>query len=91
MDNQSHYVVDAAKYCPVKDGVVCTSVMLTGREGVHRLQHFDFDTSDGSVQQKISADLPPMQPEYDNAFLLVELCICKSHLLFSVHLQYSFY
>ena len=67
----------AAKYCPVTNGVMCTCIVVTGREGVWRLQHFDLDTTSDEVMAKVSSDHPPMQPEFNNEFVLVELSVGK--------------
>ena len=64
-----------AKYCPVRDGVVRTCVVVTGREGVWRLQNFDLDSSDSEVKEKVVSDFPPMQPENQSEFVLVELSL----------------
>ena len=64
-----------AKYCPVRDGVVRTCVVVTGREGAWRLQNFDLDSSDSEVKEKVVSDFPPMQPENQSEFVLVELSL----------------
>ena len=54
---------------------MCTCVVVTGREGVWRLQNFDLDSSDSEVKEKVLSDFPPMQPETQSEFVLVELSL----------------
>ena len=54
-----------------------TCVVVTGREGVWRLQNFDLDSSDSEVNDKVVSDFPPMQPENQSEFVLVELSLGK--------------
>ena len=54
---------------------MCTCVVVTGREGVWRLQNFDLDSSDSEVKKKVLSDFPPMQPENQSEFVLVELSL----------------
>jgi len=52
-------------------------VVVTGREGVWRLQNFDLESSDSEVKEKVVSDFPPMQPENQSEFVLVELSLGK--------------
>lgn len=54
-----------------------TCVVVTGREGVWRLQNFDLESSDSEVKEKVVSDFPPMQPENQSEFVLVELSLGK--------------
>ena len=52
-----------------------TCVVVTGQEGVWHLQNFDLDSSDSEVKEKVVSDFPPMQPENQSEFVLVELSL----------------
>ena len=67
----------AAKYSPVRNDMVRTCIVVTGREGVWRLQNFDLGSSDSEIEEKMASDFPPMQPEFANEFVLVELTVGK--------------
>lgn len=57
-------------------GKVFMSITAAGREGIWRLQNFDFRASTADVEKGMEDDLGSLQPENDN-FFLVEIQIGK--------------
>ena len=61
-----------AKCCTVKSGKAVTSIIVvSGRDGVWRLQNMELESSD-DVQSRLLAELPMFQPEWNGDFVLVE-------------------
>ena len=50
-------------YCPVKKGIITTSISANGRGGVWRLIHFDLYCSDAKVYESVQSEIPTFQPE----------------------------
>lgn len=67
----------SAKYCPIVDGEIQTSIVGIGWEGVWRLQSFDLKSPSAIIQSEIDNEFPPFQPECYNSFVLVELTVGK--------------
>lgn len=63
-----------ARYCPLRNGNVQTSIIITGRIGVWRVHNYELDKSDDHVRKCLATEEPPFQPEEFNEFTLVEVC-----------------
>ena len=59
-----------------------TSVIANGRDGVLRLQTLDLESSDMDIRAKLLHEVHPLQPEWNNEFVLIELTagMCKYYL-----------
>ena len=60
--------------CPLRNGNVQTSIIITGRIGVWRIHNYELDKSDDHVRKSLATEEPPFQPEEFNEFTLVEVC-----------------
>ena len=60
-----------AKCCTVKSGKAVTSIVVSGQDGVWRLQNMELESSN-DVQSRLLAELPMFQPEWNGDFVLVE-------------------
>ncbi len=63
-----------------------TCILGIGLQGVWRLQRVDFESCDDNICKDIADDFPTVQPEYNNAFTLVELSLGKAC---SIHVSSS--
>ena len=47
-------------------------MIVCGKEGVWRLQHLDFESADEEVQTQLLTEVQPLQPEWNEEFVLME-------------------
>ena len=77
-----NYII-IAKYCPIKEGCLCTSVVGFGLTGVWRMRHMDYTSCDEDVYLELIKESHVFQPE-NHGYYLCELTEGKLHHIIEV-------